>query len=460
MDFDLRLVLEEVNELLAHRADDRGIDLLLQYPPGLPRHFAGDAGRIRQVVTNLVANAVKFTNHGYVMISVECSRTTSETAEMLVAVTDTGAGIPEDKLQLLFRKFSQVDSSPTRKHGGTGLGLAISKQLIELMGGAIGVESRLGAGSKFWFSLPLRLQNRPIDATDLAADLRGLRVLIVDAIAVNRRLLHEQIAGWGMRSGSCGEPFEALAEIKAAQRAGDPYHFVLLDERIPQMDGVTLAHAIKDDPATRNCIVVLLTSVGRWSRRPLQGQDVDASLMKPVRESQLQSALETAWAKKTGIAAPVPAGVLLGSAEMKDELAALSRGVPVRVLVAEDNPVNQKVAAGMLERLGVRPDMAGDGREVLQFLDVAPYDLILMDCQMPEMDGYAATREIRRREMKGHHVPIVAMTAEAMAGAREACLEAGMDDHISKPVRLDELFAALRKWLSRWPDGSARTGTR
>jgi signal transduction histidine kinase/CheY-like chemotaxis protein len=448
MGFDLRLVIEEVNEMLAHRAADKGLDLLLQYPSSLPCHFVGDAGRIRQVVTNLVGNAVKFTARGQVLISVECERRDDSAAHMRIAVSDTGPGIPAEKLGSVFEKFNQLDGSATRQYGGTGLGLAISKQLVGLMGGSIGVESRLGEGSTFWFSLPLRLDAHPQAVPVPVTDLCNLRVLIVDDNDVNRRLLHEQITSWRMRNGSFAQPQQAWEELRAAAEAGDPYHFVLLDYQMPGMDGITLARAIKDDPRTRGVVVVLLTSVDRWSEvRPLEGAAIDASLVKPVRQSQLLNTLATAWSKK--LSAPPVEPVRRGgvASAMKDALAAKFPGPPARVLVAEDNPVNQKVAVRMLEKLGLRPDVAANGCEVLKMLEMAPYDLVFMDCQMPEMDGYAAAREIRRRETAGRALPIVAMTAEAMAGARESCLAAGMDDHIAKPVKLEHLFHALKKWL-------------
>jgi len=446
--FDMRLVIEDVNELLAHRAEDKGLDLLLQYPTGLPRHFVGDAGRIRQVLTNLVGNAIKFTERGHVFISLTCERMEPGAAHMHLAVSDTGPGIPPEKLGLLFEKFKQLDGSAARKYGGTGLGLAISKQLIGLMGGSIGVESRVGDGSTFWFLLPLQLDAHAHAVPVSATELRNLRVMIVDDNEVNRRLLHEQVRSWGMRNGSFGDPLQALEALRAAQETGDPYQFVLLDYLMPEMDGITLARAIKNDPRTRGVLVVLLTSVGRWSEvRPLEGVAIDASLVKPVRQSQLLNTLAAVWSKKlpvSNVPTPKPEN---GSSAMKDALATKFGGAPPRILVVEDNAVNQKVAVRLLEKLGLRPDVAANGREVLKMLELAPYDLIFMDCQMPEMDGYEATREIRRSEKAGRRLAIVAMTAEAMAGARERCLASGMDDHIAKPVKLEDIIDALQEWL-------------
>jgi signal transduction histidine kinase/CheY-like chemotaxis protein len=301
--FDLRLVMEDVCEMLAPKAEDKKLDVILEYSAHLPRHFIGDAGRIRQVVTNLVGNAVKFTEHGHILIDVECENADTRSARMRVSVHDTGCGVPEEKIGTLFQKFSQADSSTSRKYGGTGLGLAISKQLAELMGGSIGARSSNGEGSTFWFTLPLELDTHPQAAPVPVADLRELRVLIVDDNEVNRRVLHEHITSWGMRNGSFSSGDKVLDALRAATECGDPYHFVLLDYQMPGMDGLEVAGAIKADPAIRDTVVVLLTSVGQWSElRRTEGARVDASLVKPVRQSQLLNTLATAWSKKLEIA--------------------------------------------------------------------------------------------------------------------------------------------------------------
>jgi signal transduction histidine kinase/DNA-binding response OmpR family regulator len=447
--FDLRLVIEEVEEMLAPKAEERKLDLVLQFPHGEPRHFIGDAGRIRQVLTNLVGNAVKFSARGSVLIAVQCQGQDGHQARMHISVQDNGPGIPPDKLDLLFEKFSQVDASATRKYGGTGLGLAISKHLVELMGGSIGVESRLGQGSTFWFTLPLTLDAQPHAAPVPAADLRDLRVLIVDDNQVNRRVLHEQITSWGMRNGSFSSGDQALEALRAAQQSGDPYHFAILDYQMPGMDGASLARAIKSDPAIQDTVLVMLTSVGHWGAvKHMEGAGIDACLFKPVRQSQLLNTLATAWAKKTPAALADPGRPESRIADMRSALAGRFAGWPIRVLVAEDNVVNQKVAVRMVERLGLRADVAANGRETVRMFEMLPYDLVFMDCQMPEMDGYAAAREIRRREGPDRHVAIIAMTAEVMAGCREQCLAAGMDDFIGKPVTMGALFEALRKWAA------------
>jgi signal transduction histidine kinase/ligand-binding sensor domain-containing protein/DNA-binding response OmpR family regulator len=445
--FDLRLAIEEVDEMLAPRAAERKLDLVLEYSSAVPRHFIGDAGRIRQVVTNLVGNAVKFSSGGCVLIAVERQGQDAQQARMRVSVQDHGPGIPQEKLDLLFEKFSQVDASTTRKYGGTGLGLAISKQLVELMGGSIGVESRPGEGSTFWFTVPLTLDAQPHAAPVPVAELRDLRVLIVDDNEVNRRVLHEQIASWGMRNGSFSSGEQALEGLRAARQSGDPYHFAILDYEMPGMDGPTLARAIRSDPAIRGTVLVMLTSVGCWDAvRHTESAGIDACLSKPVRQSQLLNTLATAWSTKQHVALGDPAKPGNRIADMKSALTGRSVGWPIRVLVAEDNVVNQKVAVRMLERLGLRADVAANGRETVRMFELLPYDLIFMDCQMPEMDGYEAAQEIRRREGPGRHVAIIAMTADAMAGCREQCLEAGMDDFVAKPVAMEALFEALQRW--------------
>ena len=441
--FDLRSVMEDVNEMLAPRAEEKNIELVLEYDASAPRYLVGDAGRIRQVVTNLVGNAVKFAPGGQVLVSVRCESRESDTVTMRLAVADNGPGIPDEKLGLLFQKFSQADGSASREYGGTGLGLAISKLMVELMSGAIGVDSRPGHGSTFWFTLPLRIDSHPHEVFSPLTELRNLRVLIVDQNEASRRMLHEQITSWGMRNGSFGSGEEVLSIIRAAADAGDPYHFILLDSQLPGTDAETLTETIKQDPAGRYSVVLLITSIGRWSAmKRLEGGRVDACLAKPVRQSQLMNAMATAWSRKLGQPRPVPRAVARHAAA-----AGKFSDRQVRVLVAEDNIVNQKVAGLMLNQFGLRPDFAADGREAVQMWSMAPYDMVFMDCQMPRMDGFEATRAIRKRETAAKRTVIIAMTAEAMAGAREECLSAGMDDYIAKPVTPSELLRILDKWM-------------
>jgi signal transduction histidine kinase/DNA-binding response OmpR family regulator len=457
--FDLGLVIEDVNEMLAAKAEEKKLDLVLEYAPGVARHFIGDAGRIRQVVTNLVGNAIKFTHAGNVVVTVTTERQNERWALMRISVTDTGIGIPKKKIGSLFEQFSQVDGSTTRNYGGTGLGLAISKRLVNLMGGTIGVASRPGEGSTFWFTVPLMLDSQPHVMPVPVGELQGVRVLIVDDNEVNRRVLHEQVSGWGLRDGSCASGEEALSALKTARVEGDPYPIAIVDYQMPGMDGGTLAAVIKDDPATRDTVVVMLTSISQ-SSSVRHAARCDAYLVKPVRHLQLLQAIATAWAKRSGTpsatAIPVAPTVERPVTPVKPAAFRVLADCAIHALIAEDNAVNQRVAVHMLAKLGLRADVAANGREAVELFEMLPYDLILMDCQMPEMDGYEASREIRRREPAGHHTVIIAMTAEAMAGTREHCLAAGMDDYIAKPVRLGDLSALVNKCLqAKAPDAPA-----
>ena len=447
--FDLREVIEEVDEMLASKLEEKHLDLVLQYPAHLPARFIGDAGRIRQVVTNLLGNAIKFTPCGHILIAVDCQDEEGNQARMRVSVKDTGIGIPEENIEPLFEKFSQADASTTRRYGGTGLGLAISKQLVELMGGTIGAESRVGEGSTFWFTLPLPIDMQPWSPPTLDVDLRGIRVLIVDDNEVNRRVVHEQVVSWGMRNGSFASGEQALDAMRAAHKDGDPYQIVIADYQMPSMDGALMAAAIKADPVVNDVVIIMLTSVGGRSEvRCLEGASIDACLVKPVRHSQLLNTLSTVWARKLEKASPIrPGPHYRVPAAIRSTLPERLEGSSVRVLVVEDNVVNQRVAVRMLERLGLRADVAANGREALDLLKLLPYDIVFMDCQMPEMNGYQAVAEFRRRETSGRRITIIAMTAEAVGDCRERCMEAGMDDFIAKPVKLEDLVDTLKKWM-------------
>jgi len=442
--FDLLNVLEEVAQMISAKAEAKHLDLMVNYPPGVPRRFVGDAGRVRQVATNLVGNAVKFTERGHVLIEVSAESREEGCARVRLVVKDTGIGIPTEMLPRLFQKFTQADSSATRRFEGSGLGLAISRQLVELMGGTIQAESTPGEGSSFAVDLTLPLDTQAPEPLP-PPDLRGLRVLIVDDNAVNRRIVHEHVVGWGMRNGSLPEGSHALEELCAARAAGDPYHFVILDHQMPGLDGATIAAAIKNDPTLRDTLVVMLTSVGVRSAIKDIGREVlDAYLVKPVRQSQLLDALAECWARRMmprREADPPPA-----HQAVRTQAPDSSGSARLRVLVVEDNVVNQRVAVKMLERLGVRADLAANGKEAVAMAQLLSYDLIFMDCQMPEMDGYQATKAIRNRANEISRVPIVAMTAEALVGCREECLAAGMDDFIAKPVTLTGVADAVRKW--------------
>jgi PAS domain S-box-containing protein len=443
--FDMHRLLEEAAEVLAPKATEQGIEIMVRYPAGAPSQLVGDADRIRQVVANLASNAVKFTHAGHVLIEAEVVHGVDATAEVRVAVSDTGIGIPKEKLGMLFEKFTQADTSTTRRYGGTGLGLAIAKSLVELMGGSIHVTSVEGEGSRFWFTLHLPCGDEPSVVPAPAEALRGLRVLIVDDNAVNRRVIHEQISSWGMRNGSYATGEAALAALRAAHAAGDPYQIVIADFQMPGIDGAALAAAVKADAALREVLYIMLTSVGHWKEHSqLRGQSIDACLLKPVRHTRLMTALSTEWARMSTPAAPAPVPAA-PAVQSPGELASLA----ARILVVEDNLVNQKVAVMVLAKLGVRADVAPHGRDAVEVLRRTAYDLVLMDCQMPEMNGYEATSAIRNQAGINQAVPIIAMTADVIEGARERALHAGMNDFVGKPVEIAELTRVLKTWLRK-----------
>ncbi|MDX6382031.1 MAG: hypothetical protein QOI57_3055 [Rubrobacteraceae bacterium] len=447
-DFNLQTVVEEVVGLSAERAQDKGLELASLVEYGLPTALRGDPVRLRQVLTNLTSNAIKFTEEGEVVLHVDLIESTDEAVVLRFEVTDSGIGITPNQRERLFQSFSQADASTTRRYGGTGLGLAISKRLVELMGGEIGVESEPGVGSTFWFTLPLAKQPeeaQPVPKS-LIADLRELRVLIVDDNATNCRILNRQVAPLSMHSESAEDSPRALQILRAAAERNAPYDLAVLDMQMPGMDGMQLARTIKADPAISSTRLILLTSIGkRGDGEEAKEARIEAYLTKPVKQSELYDAIATIMGTSTETATP----------EDKQFVTRQSlREVKVRllphVLVAEDNAVNQKVATMMLERLGYRVDLVTTGIKALEALSHTTYAAVLMDVQMPEMDGYEATAEIRRREEReGRRTPIIAMTANAMQGDREKALEAGMDDYVSKPVKSEELDAVLERWISQ-----------
>ena len=452
--FDLRRVVEEVAETLAERAQAKGLELACLIHHDVPAAVQGDPGRLRQVLLNLAGNAVKFTERGEVILRVTVEEAAGEAVLLRFAVSDTGIGIPPEARDRLFRSFSQVDASTTRKYGGTGLGLAISKQLAELMGGEIGVGSEPGAGSTFWFTA--RLGAAPAAPPGPRGDLHGLRVLVVDDNATNRGILHGQLSAWGMQSHGAEDGPSGLDHLRRAARSGVPYDLVILDMQMPGMDGLELARAIKAERELAALPLVLLTSLGfRGQAGEARQVGIAAYLTKPLRQSQLYDCLATVMAGSAeGPGAPAPAAAPLVTRHSLEEARARAR---TRILVVEDNAVNQTLAVRLLEKRSLRADVAANGLEALQALARLPYDLVLMDCQMPEMDGFEATREIRRREAAGGEIrrregqagrtPIIAMTANAMRGDRERCLAAGMDEYLPKPVAAEALDRVLARWL-------------
>jgi len=446
LDFDLRTTVEDVVELLAVKAQEKGLELSSLVHPDVPALVRGDPGRLRQILTNLIGNAVKFTHQGEVSVRVLLQEETEEKATVRFEVTDTGIGIPRDKMGLLFQSFSQVDSSMTRRYGGTGLGLAISKRLVEMMGGQIGVQSEEGRGTTFWFTVVLEKQGGAgaVEAV-VPEDVRGESVQVVDDHPTNRLVLTEMLRSWGCRYEEAADGVEALEKLRGALAEGRPFRIALLDMQMPDMDGKTLSRVIKSDPALKDTLLVMLTSVGqRGDAAELQKIGLSAYLIKPVRKSQLYDCLVTVLGAAETQAARTGGRPILTRYGLQEE-----KKRRVRILLAEDNAVNQKVALKILERLGYRADAVGNGKEALAALEKIPYDLVLMDVQMPEMDGFEATRAVRdgRAKVLDRNVPIIAMTAHAMKGDRERCLEAGMDDYIGKPVTPSAVKEILEKYL-------------
>jgi len=433
-EFDLREVVEDVLDLLAESAQNKGLELCLQIAPDVPTALRGDAGRLRQVLLNLTANAVKFTEHGEVVVSAEAESAGGARAVLRFSVRDSGIGIGPESIAALFQSFTQADPSTTRKYGGTGLGLAISKRLAELMEGEMGVRSDLGCGSTFWFTARFERAGEKVERP--AEALRGKRVLIVAENSTGRAALSELCAGFGMVVEQAGDAEHALRIAPTGN-----FEAALIDLCVPRVRGAELALALSERPELSEIVVVGLTSLGQ-RRDAYSGLGVDAHLAKPVRRARLRECL---------------LGLL--DAPAADERPALFAPPTVKVagpapcaLVAEDNPINQLVAKRLLEKIGWRADVAGNGLEAVRASASVEYDVILMDCQMPEMNGLDASEAIRARERNsgdGVHVPIVALTAGAMKGDMEACLAAGMDDYLAKPIKLEDLELMLSKWLER-----------
>jgi signal transduction histidine kinase/CheY-like chemotaxis protein len=441
-EFDLAVAMEEACDLVAFKADGKGLDLVIRMDPDVPRHVTGDAGRLRQIVLNLLSNAVKFTSHGYVLVHVRLAGWSGSRATIGIAVTDTGIGIAPHARVRLFQDYGQGDASTANRFGGTGLGLAISKRLAELMSGTLTVTSTPGAGSTFEACVVLDAQPAtPVSVTDL----EGLRALVIDDCEPAREAVHEQLVRAGLRVSMAASAADALLALREAARGGNAYDVALVDGRMPTQDGVALGLEIKNDALVAGTMLVYLSSVSRRLDAPaLASAGFAAALVKPVRPSALLEVVAAAWrARQSGTASSVVTrAAIAGVPNGVDEAVAPTRR---RALVVEDDTTNQRVAVKMLEKFGWRVDVAGNGREGLELVRQLPYDIILLDCRMPFMNGFEFARAIRQMEKPISATPIVGVSASAMPGQRQECLDAGMDDFLSKPV----IMADLRRCLER-----------
>ncbi len=446
LDFDLRITLEDMLDLLALKAHEKKLELTCFIQPEVPSLLKGDPGRLRQVLINLVGNAVKFTKQGEVAIQVTLDQETETQARLRFEVRDTGIGIPPDRIHLLFQSFFQVDSSRTRRYGGTGLGLAISKRLVEMMGGQIGVESEPRIGSVFQFTLELGKQPAKSQGSgEFFEDLKDYRILVVDDHATNRLVLREQLRSCGCSCEEAVNGEEALDRLQNACRAKTPFHLAILDGSMPDMDGISLAQKIKENPDIRDTVLVMLTSIGqRGDAKRMEKAGFAAYLTKPAKRKELWACLALALGRKSSVSDPASRPILTRHSVLEIQKQKM------RILIAEDNVTNQKVLLRILERLGYRADIVANGKEAVEGWEKVPYEVIFMDLQMPEMDGLEATRVIRSREREcGRRVSIIAMTAHAMKEDRERCLEGGMDDYVSKPIQPRDINEAIQRHTER-----------
>jgi two-component system sensor histidine kinase/response regulator len=447
IDFNLRDCLETSLKTLAIRADEKGLELLCEVAPEVPEVVRGDSGRLRQVIINLTGNAIKFTDKGEVALKVQVEATHDYEFTLRLTVADSGIGVPKEKLQSIFDPFSQADTSTTRKYGGTGLGLTISSRLVEMMGGELWVESELGRGSQFHFTVRVGVADTKVIEVGTIAPpeiLRAVKVLVVDDNRTNRRILEGMLGRWEMQSTSAQDGEEALAKLSQAQEAGAPFALILMDMHMPEMDGFELIKRIRQGKDSSTATIMMLTSAGhRGDAARCQELGVAAYLLKPIRQSELREAIAR----------------VLGAREQKGAIPLITRyslhdgrepSGSLRVLLAEDNPVNQRLASRLLEKRGHSVAVAANGLEVLEALEKESFDLVFMDVQMPVMDGFEATAAIRKKEGAGGvRLPVVALTAHAMKGDREKCLAGGMDGYLTKPIRAQELDEILRSYLER-----------
>ena len=448
INFDLRIAVESAIDILAIKAHEKRLELSCFISPEVPSLLHGDPGRLRQVLINLAGNAIKFTDTGEVGISVNMIEETESHVTVRFDVKDTGIGIPADRMNRLFKSFSQADTSTTRQYGGTGLGLVISKQITELMGGQIGVNSEEGKGSTFWFTAVIKKQSNDQQHVPIElGDIKNMHVLIVDDNTTNRHILRKYLESWYCRVDEAALADEAMMKLREAVNSKDPFNIALLDYCMPEVDGESLCKEIKADSQLRNVVLVMLTSIGkRGDAEHFKELGFAAYLHKPVKQSLLLNCLKIVTGKPAGAEKDKTDQIVTQYSISEDQKQR------VRILLAEDNAVNQKIALRILDKkLGYHADVANNGQEAIESLEKFDYDLVLMDCQMPIMDGYEASRIIRDEtsSVRNHNIPIVAMTANAMKGDREKCLEAGMDDYVSKPINLKKLSDTIDRYLNK-----------
>jgi PAS domain S-box-containing protein len=451
LEFDIRNTLEDTAEMLSIRANQSGLELICRIDPDVPAYLKGDPGRLRQIITNLAGNAIKFTHAGEIVIDAMLDSETEDSALIRFQVKDTGIGIPKDRIDALFSPFTQVDGSTTRKYGGTGLGLAISKQLVELMDGEIGIESEEGRGSTFWFTAKFEKYTSEIPiAEDVSAvvDISGTKILVVDDNVSYRMMVITLLSKWGCQYETVEDGLTALKLMHEAVENNEPFRLAMIDQVMPGMEGLELARRIKTDPLLKDTLLIMVTALGSiGSGTVLSEHGFAGFISKPVRQSQLYEGIckvlrsankATEDICPTEVSTKITYHSPVAEPDKKN----------IRILLAEDNIINQKVAQSILGKLGCNADLVANGLEAVSALELIDYDIVLMDCQMPEMDGFEATRVIRSADSKvlNHRVPIIAMTANAMKGDRENCIAAGMDDYLSKPVKKDELAKVLEKW--------------
>ena len=438
--FQLRESIGDTLKSLALQVHERELELIWRVAPSVPDHLLGDAARVRQIIVNLVGNAIKFTKQGQVFVDVQCAALTESTAELQFSVSDSGIGIAAEKLEAIFDPFEQADASTTREFGGTGLGLAICKDLVEIMGGKIWVESEEGAGATFYFTINFGLPSGVShESNQQLSSIAAMPVLVADDTPTNRLVLEELLKDWGLDVDVVPNGQEAIDLLTRNHHAGNPFKLLISDLHMPQMDGLNLCEQVRKTPSLVDLKIILLTSrAGEGNERRCNQLRIAQSLVKPVKHSELLSSI----LEVVGVTASTYDRTGTTEGVRADRLPAL------RILVAEDGVTNQKMAVGLLTGLGHHVTIANNGREAIDLVASSSFDVVLMDVQMPVMDGLEATKHIRQQEEKtGLHLPIIALTAHAMPGDREKCLRAGMDDYVSKPVRRQELYVALEAFF-------------